>query len=168
MHLVRLLSSLPRQIWIHVMEKRVTTWFEDGFLAACAYPRDERALEELAKNGVTMLVNLHQRPHAPEALIRHGMTQVHMPVPDFTSPTPEQLDQGVRAIEQAKADGRKVAVHCGAGLGRTGTLLACYLVKTGLTADGALKRIRAARPGSVETPQQEAAIHMYAQRIGRE
>ena len=64
----------------------------------------------------------------------------------------------------APSRGTRVAVHCGAGLGRTGTLLACYLVRRGLTADEAIARVRALRPGSVETDAQEAAVRSFAQR----
>jgi atypical dual specificity phosphatase len=86
-------------------------------------------------------------------------------VPDFTPPTPAQLQAGVAAIETAISDGRRVAVHCGGGLGRTGTLLACYLVKRGLGPDEAIARIRAARPGSVETARQEAAVAEFARQL---
>ena len=131
------------------------------------YPRGDAALRELAAQGVEVLVNLHQRPHAPEALARHGLTELHLPVPDLAPPTSEQLERGVAAVERAIADGQKVAVHCGAGLGRTGTLLACYLVKRGLGPDEAIARVRAVRPGSVETLQQEVAIRTYARQTGR-
>jgi atypical dual specificity phosphatase len=162
------LAQLPRQVWRYARLERVS-WLDDVGLAACRYPRDDRSLRALAEHGGRVLINLHERPHPPDALARHGMTVVHLPVPDFTPPTPEQLEQGVAAIERAIADGQRVAVHCGAGLGRTGTLLACYLVKRGLGPDEAIARIRALRPGSVETPQQEAAVAAYARRTtGRE
>jgi atypical dual specificity phosphatase len=57
-----------------------------------------------------------------------------------------------------------VAVHCGAGLGRTGTVLAAYLVAGGEEARAALARVRELRPGSVETADQERAIEAYARR----
>jgi atypical dual specificity phosphatase len=138
------------------------SWLEADRLAACRYPRTEKALRELAQSGVALLVNLHERAHPRETLARHGLRELHLPVPDFTPPTLEQLARGVAAIEQALADGQKVAVHCGAGLGRTGTLLACYLVNHGLGPDEAIARVRTVRPGSVETPQQEAAVKEYA------
>ena len=160
-------GNLARQIWTYARSKRVT-WLEEDCLAACRYPRSEKALRELAERGVTLLVNLHERPHSRAVLGRHGLTELHLPVRDFTAPTLEQLEHGIAAVEQAIADGQKVAVHCGAGLGRTGALLACYLVKRGLGPDEAMAHVRTLRPGSVETPQQEVAVRNYARGIGRE
>ena len=160
------LRKLLRQIWTYATLKRIS-WLVDDRVAACRYPRSEKALHELAEQGVDMLVNLHAQPHSAATLARHGLTELHLPVRDFSAPTLEQLERGVAAIELALAANRKVAVHCGAGLGRTGTLLACYLVKQGLSSEEALVRIRAVRPGSVETPQQERAIQQYARHIGQ-
>ncbi|MBI4492912.1 MAG: dual specificity protein phosphatase family protein [Chloroflexi bacterium] len=141
------------------------TWLIETCLAGCAYPRTEADLMELARWGVSLLVNLHQRPHDATLLRRHGLAEVHLPVSDFTSPTPAQLEQGVAAIAEALGESRRVAVHCAAGLGRTGTLLACYLVYRGLAPGEAIARVRAARPGSVETPAQQAAVEAYARRL---
>ena len=137
-------------------------WFEEGRLAACAYPRGEAALAELARRGVTLLVNLHHRGHDPTLLARHGLAELRLPVKDFTPPSPGQLAEGVAAIERALADGGRVAVHCGGGLGRTGTLLACYYVRRGLSPEEAIARVRAVRPGAVETPRQVAAVAAFA------
>ena len=147
---------------------RMFDWVAEEWLAGCAYPRDEATLAELADRGVAVLINLHERPHDREVLARYGLKELHLPVPDFTPPKPDQLARGVAAIEQAVADGEKVAVHCAAGLGRTGTLLACYLVSRGSSPDEAIARVRSVRPGSVETPAQVAAVRTYAQgRAGR-
>jgi atypical dual specificity phosphatase len=139
-----------------------TTWLDEASVAACRYPRGEGALRALADGGVTLLVNLHERAHPPEALARHGLSELHLSVADFTAPTQAQLRRGVEAIAAGIADGRRVAAHCGAGLGRTGTLLACYFVYRGLSPTDAIARVRAARPGSVETAAQAAAVAEYA------
>ena len=139
-------------------------WLEEGHLLGCAYPRRETALAGLAQQGVSVLINLHERAHEPSRLARYGLTEAHLPVADFTPPSPEQLAEGVAAIQQGIAGGKKVAVHCGGGLGRTGTLLACYLVERGLSSEEAIARVRSVRPGSIETPAQVAAVKAYSER----
>ena len=138
-------------------------WLEEGRVLACRYPRVEPALADLARRGISVLVNLHERGHDPGRLARHGLVEVHLPVKDFSAPSPGQIEEGVAAIARAVAAGGRVAVHCGGGLGRTGTLLACYLVDRGWEAEAAIGRVRAARPGSVETAGQVAAVRAYAQ-----
>jgi atypical dual specificity phosphatase len=140
-------------------------WLFPDRLLACAYPWGQDGLARLAENGVTVVVNLHERAHDPALLAGLNLTEIHLPVPDFTSPTLDQLLRGVEAIKLALRDGRRVAVHCAAGLGRTGTLLSCYLVALGMEPEAAIARVRANRPGSVESAAQEAAIAAFARRV---
>lgn len=140
------------------------TWVAPGVLG-CGYPRTDRALAALSASGVRLLVNLHRRPHDPTRLERHGLREVHLPVKDFAAPALDQVERGVEAVLETLAADDAAAVHCGGGLGRTGTVLACYLASSeGLGADEAIQRVRAARPGSVETPAQLAAVHAWAER----
>lgn len=138
-------------------------WLEEGLLLGCAYPRRQAALAALAEQGVSLLINLHRRPHQPARLARHGLIELHLPVADFSPPSPEQLARGIAAIAEAATAGQRVAVHCGGGLGRTGTFLACYLVHRGIDADDAIARVRALRPGSIETAGQAAAVLAFAE-----
>jgi atypical dual specificity phosphatase len=147
-------------VWPHPFD-----WLIPEQLGVCVNPMVvERAALELEGAGIRLLVNLHERPDSPELLARLGAESVHLPVPDTTAPTQDQLDQGVAAIRQALGRGERVAVHCGAGLGRSGTLLAAFLVDQGSPAEQAMARVRAARPGAIETADQEEAIHEFERR----
>jgi atypical dual specificity phosphatase len=137
-------------------------WLFPDRLLACSYPWGPDGLARLAERGITVIVNLHEREHDPARLERAGLTEIHLPVADFMAPSRDQLAQGVQAIRRALAADQRVAVHCAAGFGRTGTLLACYLVSIGLAPDVAVERIRTVRPGSVETAEQLEAIERFA------
>jgi atypical dual specificity phosphatase len=95
------------------------------------------------------------------------MLAINVPVPDMEPPTDRQLDHVLETIRKANATGMGVAVHCAAGLGRTGTVLAAYFVATGLAPRDAVDKVRELRPGSVETIEQERAVERFAGRVGR-
>ena len=110
--------NIARRIMIHLgLMIDEGNWLEEDRLLACAYPKSERALAQLAGRGIATLINLHEQPHDPALLQQLNLTEIHIPVRDFTPPTPTQLRQGVAAIRDALASGHAVAVHCGGGLG---------------------------------------------------
>ncbi len=120
----------------------------------------------LRQQGVTAIVSLTAAALNTTILAAAKMTYLHQPVVDFTPPTAEQLggimDFMTREIDQL---GGMVLVHCGAGLGRSGTVAACYMVKDGMKPWEAINRLRELRPFSVETPEQEQAVVNYAERL---
>ncbi len=140
-------------------------WVLPEQLGACVNPTVAgTAATELQTRHIGLLINLHERPDPPELLYQLRAETVHMPVSNSDAPTQDQLDRGVAVIGDALSRGVRVAVHCGAGLGRSGTLLAAYLVSQGSAPDEAVAHVRAARPGSIETDEQEAAVHHFAHR----
>ena len=124
---------------------------------------DARALR---KEGVTAVVSLTLRPALPEP--PPGLRVLHVPVPDMTAPSQEQLLRAVRFLREEVAAGGAVAVHCFAGIGRTGTVLAAWLVSEGREPDAAVAELRELRPGSLETLEQEHAVHLFAETWARE
>jgi atypical dual specificity phosphatase len=138
------------------------SWLIEGELAGSGLPRDEAALAWLADQGIRAIVSLTEV--APTALATSDLERLHLPIVDLSVPLTEQIDRAVDFIDRQRADRRPVLVHCAAGYGRTGTILACYLVATGLAADAAIARVRDLRPGSLETDTQAAVVRDYARR----
>jgi atypical dual specificity phosphatase len=135
-----------------------------GRLAGLGWPfrRDvppESVVELLRETGVSVLVNLSGEPYPAAARAAlAGIRLLDLPVDDFTPPSPEQVD-ALWALFTALPQGQALALHCVAGIGRTGTLLACLLGRErGLVAAEAVDQIRLLRPGSVETEAQEELI----------
>jgi len=143
-------------------------WLVPGELAGSARPMNDDSLAALSAQGVRAVVSLTEEPLPAAALRAADLDAVHLPVADFTAPTRGQIAAAIAAIDRFVAAGRPVAVHCAAGLGRTGTILACALVSRGHTAPGAIAAVRAARPGAIETPEQEAAVAEWATSRERE
>ncbi len=139
------------------------SWLVEHKLAALSYPESEDAFTLLWMMGIRALINLTEEPLPEEMLRKVGIQTEHIPVVDFTAPTLQQAKQALAMIHFYLDRNMPVAVHCIAGLGRTGTILACYLVGEGISADQAITTIRKWRPGSIETLDQEAVIHEYEQ-----
>ncbi len=137
------------------------SWVDKPRLAALALP-DAEDLLWLRRNGIDMVISLTEDPLPRRYVNDAGMMAVHLPVPDLSAPTEEQLIQAVETIGRAGRSGMAVAVHCAAGKGRTGTVLAAYFVAQGFSADAAIRKVRDLRRGSIETTEQEEAVAAFA------
>ncbi|HEV3443073.1 MAG TPA: dual specificity protein phosphatase family protein [Gemmataceae bacterium] len=140
------------------------SWIEKPLLAGMAHPESEEDLEWLRQNGIDVLLSLTEDPVRRDWANDAGLLVVHEPMVDMEAPSQEQLERCVSAIERANGQQMGVAVHCGAGLGRTGVVLAAYFVHKGEKARDAIAHVRRLRPGSIETSEQAAAVTEFARR----
>jgi len=163
-------------------------WLIEGVLAGCPRPggtsrgsvartfgREEEMapdapdsldedLDWLKQQGIGAILSLTETPLLEETLARHGLAALHLPVPDLTPPTPEQLMRALEFIDAQRALGCGVAVHCLMGQGRTGAVLAAFLIRDGASPEEALRTLRALCPGAVGAEAQERALHAFAAR----
>ena len=142
------------------------SWVIPDVLAATARPWNTRLEIEFFKDaGIDVIITLMERPLAQPLIEEFGFEYHHFPIRDFSAPTQKQIKEFVKAVDSAREAGKKVVVHCLAGHGRTGTMIACYLVSRGRSSNQAIAETRDLRPGSIETYSQERAIHQYARSL---
>jgi hypothetical protein len=156
-------------------------WVQHGALLAGEYPgalTDGAALQKLAAlldAGVTLFVDLTEqdeyglRPYfllAQRIAATRGQPLAHrrLSIPDMGVTTPTQLTAILDVIDAAMADGQVVYVHCYGGIGRTGTVIGCWLVRHGQTGEQALATIAERRrhipDGWRRSPETEAQTRM--------
>lgn len=139
------------------------SWVIPGKLAGSRGPVCEEDLEYLKGKGVGAIVRMEQRTVSGDVV---GLVDMAEFVPDMYPPTFPQVDRMIDFIQGQIASDAPVAVSCRAGMGRTGTVLACYLVCVeGYSAGDAIRHLRALRPGSVESPPQRDFVYEYEERL---
>ncbi|MGD1995215.1 MAG: dual specificity protein phosphatase family protein [Anaerolineae bacterium] len=147
-------------------------WLIEGRLAGSGRPIHQQQLAWLRERGIAAIVSLTERSLRREKLLLHridswGFTYRHIPIADETAPSQAQIDQFVRFVDEMLAQRRGVLAHCAGGYGRTGTMLACYLVSQGWGAEEAMTEVRVRRPGSIAPRAQQASVIEYASRLAR-
>ncbi|MHB8908646.1 MAG: ADP-ribosylglycohydrolase family protein [Syntrophales bacterium] len=94
-----------------------------------------------------------------------GIEWYHLPIKDVCPPgkrfAGKWKNDGPR-LRRSLHEGGKILIHCRGGLGRTGTVAAQLLVEFGVAPQDAITKVRSARPGAIETAQQEK--YVYQQR----
>lgn len=142
-------------------------WILPGQLAGMGRPGllddVDGDLAAISAAGITLLVSLTVQPFPSPLLRPLGIAARHLAIPDMGVPALGPCANLCRDIVRAIEDGGRVAVHCHAGLGRTGTLLAATLVWLGADPDAAITRLRALGKGYVQTRSQHEFVRRFAE-----
>ena len=131
-------------------------------LAGSGYPASRNQVEWLANVGIKSILSLTEEPLPRGWTDGLGIAAGHVSMADHQPPSVHAMQEGVSFIQGQLAAGRPVLVHCLAGEGRTGCVLAAYLIRIrGIGADEALSRLRKLKPEFVEW-RQEKAVRDFA------
>lgn len=165
-----------------VIEGLYSNWVTDNILAM-ARPstkqiKEHKILEQFHKNDIKSVLNL-QKPgeHAdcgeglekagfsydPQLLMDNNIFFYNFGWPDYGVAALSTILDMVKVIQFGVSEG-KVAVHCHAGLGRTGVIIACYLVYTNrMSGSEAIHYVRSQRKGSIQTRGQMQCVQEFEQ-----
>lgn len=150
------------------------SWVTPGEIAGHSAPMSADDLRYLKRIGILALVRMaecHKTQVSSAQIEELGFTDCHEPVPDFSAPRQAQIDRIISFMQESVAAKRPVGVSCGAGIGRTGTILACYLVTKGYSAQQSMEEVSHRRLAGIETGDQKEAVRTYENRLrtgGRE
>ena len=143
------------------------SWIIEGEIGGMPRPgQDQDALWRwLSAQGVRLVGSLTESAPNKDLMAKYNIESLHLPVPDFTAPRLEDLARFIEHAKFHRHEKHAIAVHCGAGIGRTGTFLAAYLVWRGMKPDEAITLVREKRPGSIETEEQEAVVRLFSESV---
>jgi atypical dual specificity phosphatase len=156
--------SKPGNIWRKIhgrIAKRPTnfSWLLED-LAGSGMPTSLEEINWIKKQGVRSIVTMTENA-LPDFWVQ-GLEYLHVPTEDLSAPDMEKIDVAVNFINEKIKNKEPVMVHCAAGIGRTGTILASYLVKyQNMSAKEAIDKVREERPGSIQSESQELAVTFY-------
>ena len=154
-------------------------WLDEswpGKLALSARPRGGDWLhDEIAdwkRSGIDVVLSLLEKTEEKEmdlekeaeAARAQGLEFSPLPIPDRQAPKSEaQLTASLDQITKTLKNGKNVLVHCRQGVGRTGLIATCLLIRKGMSPGAALEKVTAARGVEVpETKEQRDWIDHYA------
>ena len=169
-------------------------WVREGRFAAGEYPGDQNSREAAAKvrmlleAGIDCFIDLTQErdgllpyeqiAHKQAGTLGRSVRRESHPIRDMSVPRgAKDMAAILDDIDEALDQGRNVYVHCWGGIGRTGTVVGCWLVRHGLTGQGALDQIaewwehvekRWRQPLSPQTPAQRAYVRNWIEPRPRE
>ena len=140
------------------------SWLIENKLAGSGIPTSLDEVQWVKDQGVKSIVTIREEPLEDSWTKDVNYLHVHsndMGVPEF-----DDLVNTVDFIHTRITNNEPVMVHCLAGMGRTGTILACYLIKyQEMSAEEAIQKVREERPGSIQSFTQEEIIFQFGKSL---
>ena len=143
---------------------RFFSWVYPDKIAGMSTPRNKADCTILKRMGFTHVLSLTEETPLDDAWFAMGPQRLYIPLSNYDSPTLQEMDQVYDRI----SEGGVWLIHCGGGLGRAGTVLACLVAMLGrdgieglapkLEASRAVALVRQLRPGSIESSKQEQFV----------
>lgn len=132
------------------------SYVENGY----PYHAPEVYFDYFRSHNITTIIRLNKKIYDAKRFIDAGFEHKDLFFIDGSTPSDEIVLKFIEIVDNARGG---VAIHCKAGLGRTGTLIACWMMKQyRLTATECMGWLRICRPGSVIGPQQHFLIEKQA------
>ena len=142
------------------------SWLIKNKLAGSGIPTSINEVQWVLDQGIKSVVTIREEP-LDESWTR-DINYLHVLSNDMGVPEFNDLIHTVDFIHRRITSNEPVLVHCLAGMGRTGVILACYLVKyQNMSADEATQKVRKERPGSIQSYPQEEIIFRFEKFLQR-
>jgi atypical dual specificity phosphatase len=142
------------------------SWIIENKLAGSAIPTSIDEVQWAIEQGVKSIVTIREDPLDDDWV--KDVNYLHVSSNDMGVPEFADLTFAVDFIHRRITNSEPVMVHCLAGMGRTGTLLACYLIKyQKMSANEATEKVREERPGSIQSYPQEEIIFRFEKFLKR-
>jgi len=141
-------------------------WILEGKVAGMELPGSIDPLIDdlmfLMKQDIDTIVTLTEEPHPRDSHLARRFTWIHFPIDDFSIPNVADAYELIRQVHARVTAGHRAVFHCYAGIGRTGTMLACYMVfSTGQAASGVIPWLRTIDRAYIQTPGQEDFVKEF-------
>ncbi|CCD67575.1 TYR_PHOSPHATASE_2 domain-containing protein [Caenorhabditis elegans] len=168
------------QTEIQAIDGLYSTWITSDILAMARLQVEHfdslGIVEKFKTNGIQSVINLQESgehsfcgsgnltsgfSYDPENLMRNGIYHYNFPLPDFQACTPNRLLDIVKVVDFALSHG-KIAVHCHAGHGRTGMVIAAWMMYAlGMSPSQAVDTVRSRRAKAVQSKEQVKTLHEF-------
>jgi protein-tyrosine phosphatase len=140
-------------------------WITEEIAVGTA-PSSKSALKTIQRGGIEVILNLcAECGNLHEVERAAGFIVYWLPIPDAYIPELDEMDEALEWLNGHLESGKKALVHCRFGVGRSGTVIAAYLLKKGLSLEHVLEKMKRT-PATPTSRDQIKLLFEYAQKLG--